>query len=79
MARLSDRPAPDLIVFALTALVGVILFLTTIAVIVSSLWFPSHDVSVLSGTIGRIMASLIAAIVGYLAGRGVTDQGGKVE
>lgn len=45
------------------------------ALLVSSIWFPEHDLASLSQRVGTILSSLIGAIVGYLAGRGVTENG----
>lgn len=72
-SRLRDRPTPDLIVIALTVVVAVCIVGLAAAVIISSIWFPSHDVASLTQRIGTILSSLIGAIVGYLAGRGVSN------
>jgi hypothetical protein len=66
-----DRPTADLIVLALTGLVAVILTLTVLSLLVSEIWYPDRDLGMLADRIAAIVSSLIAAIVGYLAGRGV--------
>jgi len=71
--RLRDRPTPDLIVFAMTTVVLIMLVLTTCALLIAEIWYPDRDWGTLAGRVGQIMTSLIAAIVGYLAGRGVTN------
>lgn len=71
--RLRDRPTPDLIVLGLTVLVAIVLIAVTITLIVSEFWHPERDLGQLADRIATILSSLIAAIVGYLAGRGVTD------
>lgn len=73
MAPLRDRPTPDVIVICLTFVVAVCVTLLAAAVIISSLWFPDHDITSLTQRIGTILSSLIGAIVGYLAGRNVDD------
>jgi Na+/H+ antiporter NhaA len=71
--RLRDRPTPDLIVLALTAIVIMVLAITVVALVITEIWYPERDQTELAKRIGSIMSSLIAAIVGYLAGRGVTN------
>ncbi len=66
-----DRPTPDIIVIGLTFVVMLCVLGLAAAVIISSIWFPTHDIASLSQRIGTIISSLIGAIVGYLAGRGV--------
>jgi Na+/H+ antiporter NhaA len=75
--RLRDRPTPDLIVFALTGVVIFSLIATTLALLISEIWYPDRDLGMLAGRVAAIMSSLIAAIVGYLAGRGVTTTNGE--
>ncbi len=69
-----DRPTPDIIVIGLTFVVMLCVVGLSAAVIISSIWFPSHDIASLAQRVGTIISSLIAAIVGYLAGRGVNGQ-----
>lgn len=71
--RLRDRPTPDLIVIGLTIIVGAILLVTTATLVISEIWYPDRDLAQLGDRIATITSSLIAAIVGYLAGRGVTN------
>jgi hypothetical protein len=71
--RLRDRPTPDLIVLALTAVVVLVLIVTVFALVVTEIWYPDRDQTDLAKRVGQIMSSLVAAIVGYLAGRGVTN------
>ena len=75
--RLRDRPTPDLIVICLTGLVALILVAVTAALIISELWYPDRELGQLADRIATILSSLIAAIVGYLAGRGVTNGQGE--
>jgi Na+/H+ antiporter NhaA len=60
-----------LIVLTLTAIVAVILILTVFSLLISEIWYPDRDLGMLADRIATIVSSLIAAIVGYLAGRGV--------
>ena len=71
--RLRDRPTPDLIVIGLTIIVGVILLVTTATLVISEILYPDRELAQLGDRIATITSSLIAAIVGYLAGRGVTN------
>jgi Na+/H+ antiporter NhaA len=57
----------------LTGVVVVCVVVLVIGLMVSSIWFPSHDTASLAQRVGTILSSLIGAIVGYLAGRGVTN------
>lgn len=72
--RFQDRPTADLIVFFLAAVVGVILIAMTFIVVISAIWFPDHNITLLTQRVGTLVSSLIGAIVGYLAGRGVNGK-----
>jgi hypothetical protein len=71
MARLRDRPTPDLVVMFLAGLVGVILTTAMVGFVVLEAVGKNDDVTVLATRIAAITNTLIGAIVGYLAGRGV--------
>lgn len=79
MSQLRDRPTADLIVILLSGVVAFCVVSLATAVVVSSIWFPDHDITSLSQRIGTIISSLIGAIVGYLAGRGVSDPNERIE
>jgi Na+/H+ antiporter NhaA len=72
--RIRDRPTPDLIVLALTGVVILVLVFTTITLLVEAIWYPDHGEAEVAKRIGQILSSLVAAIVGYLAGRGVNGR-----
>jgi Na+/H+ antiporter NhaA len=42
-----------------------------LSLLISEIWYPDRDLGMLADRIAAIVSSLIAAIVGYLAGRGV--------
>jgi Na+/H+ antiporter NhaA len=73
--RMRDRPTADLIVFALTALVIVVITATTVIFLIDEILYPDRNHAEVAMRIGQIISSLIAAIVGYLAGRGVNGKG----
>ncbi len=74
-SRFRDKPTADLIVIFLAALVGIIMLLMSITLIVVEIWYPDHDITTLATRVGTLTSSLIGAIIGYLAGRGVTPNG----
>lgn len=71
MPRLRDRPTPDLVVLFLAGLVGVILTTAMVGFVVLEATGKDDGVAVLATRIAAITNTLIGAIVGYLAGRGV--------
>lgn len=70
-ASMASRPTSDLIVLGLTAVVA----LSVVAVVIAMIWVkvahPEDDASELGRQVGQFISSLIAVIVGYVAGRGV--------
>ena len=71
MARLRDRPTPDLVVMFLAVLVGVLLVGSTLGFILLELAGAHLDLEKLAVRLAEVTNTLIGAIVGYLAGRGV--------
>lgn len=72
-----NRPTADLIVLALTAVVGLILLAMTVTIVVVEIWYPDHDIGSIAQRVGTLTSSLIGAIIGYLAGRGVRNGNGN--
>jgi hypothetical protein len=69
--RIRDRPTSDLIVFGFAATVMMVILT---AVICGTIWRindPNADIDALVGWVGDLTNTLIGAVVGYLAGRGV--------
>lgn len=69
MPRLS---VSDLIALILTVTVAITVVLTTLALVVTRLFNPEADLSNAADAIGRIVGTLVAALVGYMAGRAPT-------
>lgn len=68
-----------MIVFALTAVVVFTLIITAGALVINALFYPERDTDQLAMRVGAIVSSLVAAIVGYMAGRGVSTEMDKGE
>jgi len=68
---LGDRPTPDLVVILLALFVGFVLVVSTIGVVVLEATDHGADVDELIVRTADITNTLIGALVGYLAGRGV--------
>lgn len=74
--RFRDRPTADLVVLYLAGVVGTILIITTLAVIFIALFHPQADEGRVIQRIGTLVSNIIGAIIGYMAGRGVTTSSG---
>ena len=70
-AMMARRPTSDLIVLGLTIVVAFSVFAIVIATLYVKVFHPEDDVSALLKQLGAFLSSLIAVIVGYVAGRGV--------
>lgn len=69
--RLRDRPTADLIVMFLAFLVGVCVVGSLVAIVLARFTNPGVDLDKAAARIADVTNTLIGAIVGYLAGRGV--------
>lgn len=69
--RLRDRPTADLIVMFLAGLVGVCVVGALLVITVARFSDPGLDLDKAAARIADVTNTLIGAIVGYLAGRGV--------
>jgi hypothetical protein len=71
-----DRPTSDLIVLFLAGVVGFVIIFSTIGLAFGYAIGRSPDVGTIAKAIADLTSSLIALIVGYVAGRGVNGNGG---
>ena len=72
--KLRDRPTPDLVVLGLTFLVAILIIGSSIGFIVLEILGAPVDLDKLALRLAELTNTLIGAIVGYLAGRGVSDK-----
>jgi hypothetical protein len=70
------RQTPDLVALILTLVVAIVVVATVLAMIYILLTNPTQDISRAADAIGRIVSVIIAAVVGYLAGRRVNGKNG---
>jgi len=70
-----NRPTPDLIVMFLAGVVGFVIIFSTIGLALAFALGRAPDVGVIAKAIADLTSSLIALIVGYVAGRGVNGNG----
>lgn len=75
MPRLRDRPTPDLVVMGLALVVAFSVVAWTIGAIVLRVYNPDANLDKVAIRLAGITNTLIGAIVGYLAGRGVPPNG----
>jgi membrane protein DedA with SNARE-associated domain len=71
MPRLRDRPTPDLVVLFLAAVVGITIIGSTLGLFFASWLGADVDLGKVGARLADVTNTLIGAIVGYLAGRGV--------
>jgi hypothetical protein len=69
--RLGDRPTPDLVVVLLTICVVFVVVFSLVGAVVLRIVEPTTDLTNIAKSIAGITNTLIGAVVGYLAGRGV--------
>ena len=70
---LRARPTADLIVIFLTAIVGIVLLLTTVVALIIELTNSDHSTSDLLAFEGDVIKGFLGIIIGYIAGRGVSN------
>jgi len=68
---MAERPTADLIVLGLTVVVMLSVFAIVIAMLVAKTLHPEQNVADLAKQVSAFLSSIIAVIVGYIAGRGV--------
>ena len=69
--KLRQRSTPDLIVIALAGVIAFVVIASVIGGIVWRVNDPNADLAELTARIGDLVNTLVGAVVGYLAGRGV--------
>lgn len=69
--RIRERDTPDIIVLWLAGIIGVVVVSTTAAILFAALTDANINVTKVASGLSDLTTSLIAAVVGYLAGRGV--------
>jgi uncharacterized membrane protein len=77
MRDLKGRPTADLIVIFLTAVVGFVLVATAIVGLILKATDDTHETSDLLALEGDVIKGFTTLIIGYIAGRGVTNGNGK--
>lgn len=70
------KQTPDLVALILACIVAAVTLLTALTLLFVSVVRPEQDVSRAAEAIGNILGVLIAALVGYLAGRRVSNGNG---
>lgn len=68
LLNLAGRGTADVVVIILAVMVGATVLLSGAAVFVLEVVHPGYDSSVLVQTSGEIMAVIVGAVVGYIAG-----------
>jgi len=71
VGRLKDRPTADLVVLALTAIIGLVIVCTLIGVLMSEIINPNTDVAPVVRALFDITGSLVTGVIGYIGGRAV--------
>lgn len=71
MPRLRDRPTADLVVMWLAGIVGVCVIGSLLGALVLRITDTTADLDKIAARLADVLNTLIGAIVGYLAGRGV--------
>lgn len=67
--NLGERATADVVVIILAVLIGLSILLSGAAVFVLEILHPEYDTSVAVETSGELMAVIVGAVVGYIAGR----------
>jgi hypothetical protein len=75
VAPLRKRPTADIIVLMLTAVVGLVVLFVAAVAIGGLITGHATDVKELIQTVGDMISSLIAVIIGFVGGRGVQGNG----
>lgn len=65
------RQTPDLVALILASTVAIVVISTTLALLYLRLTQPDADATPAAMSIGRLVEVIVAALIGYLAGRRV--------
>lgn len=68
------RQTPDVVALILASTVAIVVVSTTLALLYLRLTQPEADPSDAAMSIGRLVEVIVAALIGYLAGRRVNGQ-----
>ena len=75
--HLTERPTADLVVMFLAGLIGFIVVVSVVSVVVVALTQPSADLGSESNALADVTSTLIAAVIGFIAGKGQPNGNGK--
>lgn len=75
MSPSERRDTADLVALILAILVVVVVMLTAVVLLWIEIVHPEQDTGDAADFVGRVVATLIAALVGYMAGRSTTPGG----
>jgi hypothetical protein len=67
----------DLVALILAGIVAIVTVITAISLLYVSITNPEQDIGRAAEAISRIISVIIAALVGYMAGRRVTNGNGE--
>jgi hypothetical protein len=68
-----DRPTADLIVLLLTVVVSVVIMFAVVGTMIADIFDSSINTGEILSKFGDIIGSILAVIIGYLGGRGVSS------
>jgi len=77
MAPLRDRPTADVVIVIFTMVVAFVVITITLVTVISLLTGNFDHLSNVLQAVGDLTGSLIALIVGYVAGRGTNGNDGR--
>jgi hypothetical protein len=63
------RKTPDLVALILAVVVAIVVIATAAAMLYIQIIHPDQDIAYAAETISRLISVLVAALVGYMAGR----------
>lgn len=71
--RVSDRPVGDLLFLMIAGTVCIVLFISSIGLIILQILYPEKDLRAIGTAIAGIINTMVGVLVGYLVGRGKAD------
>lgn len=69
------RTTADVVALVLVFIVAVVVISTVITLLYIALTNPQQDITSAADAIGRIISVIVAALVGYMAGRRINGNG----
>lgn len=73
---MNERQTADLVALMLAGIVAVAVIGTVLVILWNELTIPGYDASAAADGIGKIVSTLVGALVGYMAGRRVNGKNG---